>query len=214
MKYITLATEGISEFSEKKSRFIGSAMRVNSEEEAKAYIESIRIKHREARHNVFAYTIGQNMEVQRCSDDGEPQGTGGVPVLDIIKKNNIKDCVVVVTRYFGGILLGTGGLTRAYSKAALMAVNTAGMVEKIQACKLLVTCGYDLLGKLQYICGENSFQTENIEYAENIKMTIVCETGNIDFIKAKINEISYGKFEYKVFDEGIYYMSNNRIYKD
>ncbi len=116
MKYITVKQEAIDEFKEKKSLFIGYIKRIEEEEEAKAFIEHIKSKHKDATHNVYAYIVGKNFEIQRYSDDGEPQGTAGVPILEVIKKIGITDCVIVVTRYFGGTLLGTGGLIRAYTK--------------------------------------------------------------------------------------------------
>ncbi|MDZ5010506.1 YigZ family protein, partial [Clostridium perfringens] len=118
MSYITIRDFGEDEFIEKKSEFIGYAKRCESEEEAKAFIAEIKNKHKQATHNCWAYVIGENMVVQRYSDDGEPQGTAGIPILEVMKKSNVTDCAIVVTRYYGGILLGAGGLTRTYTKGA------------------------------------------------------------------------------------------------
>ena len=138
---VTLEREGIAELEEKKSVFIGRAKPVSTEEEAQNYIKEIRAKFPDARHHVWAYRL-QGDTVMRCSDDGEPQGTGGVPTLDVLKKSGVSNAVVVVTRYFGGILLGAGGLVRCYSKAAMLAVREAHIVtmEKCRIWKL--TCSY------------------------------------------------------------------------
>lgn len=123
MAYITINEEKETSIIEKKSEFISHIKRVNSEEEAKTYIEEIRSKYRDARHNCYAYIIGEKEEIQRYSDDKEPQGTAGLPILDVLKKNDLKDVCLIVTRYFGGILLGASGLTRAYAKSASEVVS-------------------------------------------------------------------------------------------
>ena len=136
MAYITIREYGEDSFIEKKSEFIGYAKRVENEEEAKAFVAEIKSKHKQARHNCWAYIIGENMGIQRYSDDGEPQGTAGIPILEVMKKADITDCAVVVTRYFGGILLGTGGLTRAYTKGASIALKAGGVVEKVEGVNI------------------------------------------------------------------------------
>lgn len=136
MSYITVKDFGEDRFEEKKSEFIGYAKRVENEEEAKAFINEIKNMHKQARHNCSAYIIGKDMNIQRYSDDGEPQGTAGIPILEVMKKSRVTDCAVVVTRYFGGILLGAGGLTRAYTKGASIAIKSAGVVEKVEGLKL------------------------------------------------------------------------------
>lgn len=177
-----------AEYEEKKSIFIGSVQRVETEEEAKAFIAEVKANNREAKHNVFAYVIGENMGIQRYSDDGEPQGTGGIPVLEVIKKNNITNVVIVVTRYFGGVLLGAAGLCRAYSKAAAMAVKDAGTVEKVNGIKFNVKLSYDMLGKVEYYFNQNNWQIDNIEYSENVQLEIKCEENTLqDIEKALIN---------------------------
>ena len=128
MSYKTVYTGGQGEIEEKKSRFIATVRPVDTENEALDFLAAMRKKYWDARHNCFAYTIGRNNELQRCSDDGEPQGTAGIPVLDVLQKSGIVDAVVVVTRYFGGTLLGTGGLVRAYGGAAALALQKARVV--------------------------------------------------------------------------------------
>ncbi len=138
MSYITIKSFGEDRFEEKKSEFIGYAKRVQNEEEAKAFVNEIKSMHKQAKHNCYAYVIGENKNIQRYSDDGEPQGTAGIPILEVMKKSNITDCAIVVTRYFGGILLGAGGLTRAYIKGAGIALKAAGVVEKVEGLKMSI----------------------------------------------------------------------------
>lgn len=213
MAYITIKDEASAQFEEKKSVFIGYVKRVASEEEAREFINNIKSINKEARHNVYAYIIGENMGIQRYSDDGEPQGTGGIPVLDVIKKNNVTDAVVVVTRYFGGILLGTGGLVRAYSKAAAMAIKEGGIVEKVNACPLNLTIDYDLNGKIQYLFGKNSWHIEDIEYTDKVNIKMYCELSKIEKIKCDIIECTSGKCSIKLGKEDLYFKLENRLYK-
>ena len=141
--YVTLGKDGTATFEMKKSEFIGYAAHVTTEEEARAFVDKIRKKHADARHNVYAYMLSEN-NIMRYSDDGEPQGTAGLPVLDILRKGGITDAVIVVTRYFGGILLGTGGLVRAYSAAAKAAVEDAGRASFVNYEEYALTMSYPL----------------------------------------------------------------------
>ena len=147
-KYITVKKRAEDSFEEKKSEFIGYVKRVTTEEEAKEFVAEIKSMHKQARHNCYAYIVGENMGIQRYSDDGEPQGTAGIPILEVIKKQGITDCAIVVTRYFGGILLGAGGLTRAYIKGASIAIDAAGVVEKVHGARVSIEIEYDLYGKI------------------------------------------------------------------
>lgn len=212
MSYFTIKDEAIAEFQEKKSTFIGQVKRVETEEEAKEFINEIKNKHKEARHNVYAYVIGENMGIQRYSDDGEPKGTGGIPVLEVIKKNELKDVVVVVTRYFGGILLGVGGLTRAYSKAAAMAVKEGGVVEKVIGSPVEIELDYDLLGKVQYICNQNEWFIEDTVYADKVNILIYCQCSIIDSVRNEITEATAGKAVITIKDEMYYFKLENRLY--
>ncbi|MDF2882262.1 MAG: hypothetical protein K0R54_2819 [Clostridiaceae bacterium] len=212
MSYFTLKNQSRDEFEEKKSVFIGHAKRVYNEDEAKSFIESVRQNEKEARHNVYAYIIGENKGIQRYSDDGEPQGTGGVPVLEVIKKNNITDVVIVVTRYFGGILLGKGGLVRAYSKAAVMAVNKGEIVEKVQGRSLEIIVDYDLLGKLQYSFEQKQWIIENIEYTDRVKINIYCEENIIPSIVSEVENITSGRCNIIKSEKEYYFKLDNRLY--
>jgi uncharacterized YigZ family protein len=214
MSYFTIKDEAREQFEEKKSIFIGHAKRVYTEEEARAFVYSIKSQHKEANHNVFAYVVGENMGIQRYNDDGEPQGTGGVPVLEVIKKNEVTDIAVVVTRYFGGVLLGAGGLVRAYSKGAAAAIKAAGIVEKVKGCLLTITIEYDLLGKLQYLCAQNQWHIEETEYADRVKLKFFFETSLINTIKNSMVEAANGRVESSTSEEDYYFKMENRLFKD
>lgn len=212
MSYITIKDFGEDRFEEKKSEFIGYAKRVESEEEAKAFINEIKSKHKQATHNCSAYIIGQNMNIQRYSDDGEPQGTAGIPILEVMKKSRITDCAVVVTRYFGGILLGAGGLTRAYTKGASIAIKSAGVVEKVDGLKLSFEMEYDLFGKVQHLCGQNSWHIEDTEYSDKVVVNILAEKSIAEDIENEIIEATNGKIIVRKSEEGIYFKEGNRLY--
>lgn len=212
MSYKTLREESIGEYEEKKSIFIGAAKRVISEEAARDFINTVKGRHKEARHNVYAYVIGQNLGIQRYSDDGEPQGTGGIPVLEVIKRNEITDTVVVVTRYFGGVLLGASGLCRAYSKAAALAVKNAGVVEKVNGCEIKINISYELLGKVQYLFNQNNWQIENIEYTEKVTLVSLCEIDMFETIRKETIEATNNKCEIIKGNEDIYFKEGNILY--
>lgn len=212
MSYITIRGLGEDTFEEKKSEFIGYAKRVENEEEAKEFINEIKALHKQARHNCWAYVIGENMGIQRYSDDGEPQGTAGIPILEVMKKSNVTDCAVVVTRYFGGILLGTGGLTRAYTKGASISIKAAGIVEKVKGLKISFEMDYDLFGKVQYICGQNLWHIEDTEYTDKVIVHILCEEAVAETIEGEIVEASSGKVIVRRSEEGIYFKEGNRLY--
>ncbi|MBP1743652.1 MAG: thymidylate synthase [Firmicutes bacterium] len=193
MGYFTIKNEAVSEFEEKKSVFIGHALRVCEESEARDFVNRIRGEHKEARHNVYAYIIGENMGIQRYSDDGEPQGTAGVPVLDAIKKNGVTDVAVVVTRYFGGVLLGKGGLVRAYSKAASDAIKEGEIVERVKGAPLTIDIEYDALGKLQYMFEQNGWFIEDTVYTDKVKVMTYCEADKIQEVSGKVTEALSGR---------------------
>ena len=187
----TLGREASAEFTEKKSVFIGYASPVKTVEEAEDFIAKIKKKHADARHNVSAYMVGNSV---RYSDDGEPKGTGGVPVLEVLKKSGVDGAVLVVTRYFGGILLGAPGLVRAYSKAASMAVEEAGIVTYRNYTECTVTCDYSLYDKLLYDIGRRTIITDDTDFGGNIVLRL-----------AVLSE------EYEAFEKALYAMTNGRI---
>ena len=213
MSYFTIKDEATAEFKEKKSIFIGHARRVESEDEAKEFIQEVKGEHKQARHNVYAYIIGENRMIQRYSDDGEPHGTGGIPMLEVLKKSDITDVVVVVTRYFGGILLGTGGLARAYSKGASLAIKEAGVVEKVRGISIEILIQYDLLGKLQHLCAEGNYHIEQVDYTDTVKIKILCEFSNIVNLKSQITGITSGKALFEEEDPKMYFKMEHRLYE-
>lgn len=212
MSYITVKDEKKADFEEKKSVFIGHVKRVESEEEAKEFVNKIKSQHKEARHNVYAYIIGENMGIQRYSDDGEPQGTGGIPVLEVLKKSGITDAAVVVTRYFGGILLGAGGLVRAYSKGASLAVKEAGVVEKVKGLPLEINIEYDLLGKIQYLCAQKEWHIEETEYTDRVTIKIFAEASLVEVMSNQMIEATSGKVIIDTGDIEFYFKLENRLY--
>ncbi len=169
--YVTLQREASASLEVKKSEFIGYAAHVTTEEEARAFIGKIRKKHADARHNVYAYLLSEN-NLMRYSDDGEPQGTAGLPVLDILRKGGLTDAVIVVTRYFGGVLLGTGGLVRAYSEAAKMAVTAAGRAAFVPYAECLLTMSYSFYPKLSPLLKGLPVLVDSTEFEAEVKVRL------------------------------------------
>ena len=165
--YTTLKGYGTYSYEEKKSVFIGECMPVKSENEALSFINNIKKKYSDARHHVYAYILKEN-SIMRFSDDHEPQGTAGLPVLDSLRKKGIVDAVVVVTRYFGGTLLGTGGLVRAYTEAAVGAVEEANVITFTMFRNCSIEVSYSDYQKIQTVLSSFSFRTEQTDYRENV----------------------------------------------
>lgn len=160
-------------FIEKKSRFISYAQPVYSEDEALQFLSGIRKKHYDASHNCYAYILGESMNIQRSSDDGEPSGTAGVPILEVLKKEKVTNSMVIVTRYFGGIMLGAGGLIRAYTEGAVRGINAAGAVKVQPFAVYKLKMDYGFLSKLQYEIPKKEYIIESIEYLENVTMRVL-----------------------------------------
>lgn len=199
--YIKLIKGGTGEIVEKKSRFIGQVMPVDSEEEAYAFIESIKKKHYDARHNCFAFSIGEEMPLLRFSDDGEPQGTAGKPILEVITGSGIHNICIVVTRYFGGTLLGTGGLVRAYtdaSKAALAECETK-LMQRIYPVE--IKTNYTDMGKIQYILNTNEIRIKDTVFAEDVLFTTEIPVPIKDRILSEITEATGARAQIEVKDE-------------
>ncbi|PRS11852.1 YigZ family protein [Bacillus pumilus] len=192
-RYLTVKSRGEDEIVIEKSRFICHIQRAVSEEEAQAFIQSIKKQHWNATHNCSAYLIGEHDLIQKANDDGEPSGTAGVPMLEVLKKRKLKDTVVVVTRYFGGIKLGAGGLIRAYGKSVSEAINHVGMVERCLMRTMHTTIDYTWLGKVENELRASSFQLKEIHYAEDVIFeTYVEETQTEQFIEW-MTELTNGK---------------------
>ena len=192
MEYKTVNAPASAEFTEKRSRFIGYIRPVKTKEEAVDFINEIRARHWDASHNVYAYVL-RDGQTRRYSDDGEPQGTAGIPVLDVLLKEELTDCAVVATRYFGGILLGGGGLVRAYSHTAKIAVDAAG-VAVMRLCSVMSTqCDYNFYGKINSFIPECGGIVDNAEFAQNVSIDFrIPSDKESEFLK-KLTDISLGK---------------------
>lgn len=191
--YITIDRYAESEVVEKRSRFLGYIKKVETEEEAVQFVSEIKTKHHDARHNVFAYRLLSG--VKRYSDDGEPQGTAGIPILDIIEKEDIYDICIVVTRYFGGILLGTGGLVRAYSAAAKDALDKAGKIEMIKCSVLSLCCSYTQYGKIPSIISSFDGRIDDTAFTDDVRITFHMPSGNTASFASDLTEFSKGSLE-------------------
>lgn len=176
-----------------KSRFIGYAKRAETEKEALEFIESIKAKHRSANHNCSAYLIGEHDSVQKANDDGEPSGTAGFPMLEVLKKQGLKDTVVVVTRYFGGIKLGGGGLIRAYGKATTEAIAASGVVERRLHFLMKVTIDYNWLGKMENEVRNSDYPLKDIQYTDGVALLIYVPRDKKDDFTGWINEMTNGQ---------------------
>ncbi|MCF2667238.1 YigZ family protein [Faecalicatena contorta] len=192
-EYKAVYQGGEGEIVEKKSRFIATVIPAGSEEEVLAFIESVRKKYWDARHHCFAYVIGERNELQRCSDDGEPSGTAGKPMLEVLLGEEIHNVAVVVTRYFGGTLLGTGGLVRAYSAATKQGLASSVIITKILGVKLCISTDYTGLGKIQYILGQRGLQILGSVYTDKVELEALIPEDELAAVKAEITEGTNGQ---------------------
>ncbi len=190
--YTTVSGKGRIEYEEKRSVFIGRAIHVNSEEEAQSFIKEIKKEHRDATHNVFAYILGDGT-VARYSDDGEPQGTSGMPTLEAIRKKGVTDVCVVITRYFGGILLGAGGLVRAYSHSASLALEDAEIVTFEPFDELMLKCGYSEYQKYSVLIAASGAIIDDTDFGEAVTIKYAIRRPDSDALTQKIIESGYGK---------------------
>lgn len=191
--YKILYQAGEGEIVEKKSRFIATIRPVDSEEEALSFIAEMRKKYWDATHNCTAFVIGENHEQMRCNDDGEPSQTAGRPMLDVLLGEDVHNCCAVVTRYFGGTLLGTGGLVRAYSAAVKEGLRNCQILEKQLARKLTVETDYTGLGKIQYILGEEKISILDSQYADKVSLTLLVPVDQLDPLMEKLTEGTNGR---------------------
>lgn len=203
-RYKIVYRGGMAETEEKKSRFIATLRPVNSEDEALTFIAEMRKKYWDASHNCFAFVIGENNEIMRAGDDGEPAQTAGRPMLDVLTGEEVHNTCVVVTRYFGGTLLGTGGLVRAYAGAAKEGLKNSTVVEKCLADRLEIKTDYSDLGKIQYILLEAGITILESDYSDTVSMTLLVPVSETDKIREKLTEGTGGRC--KAESEGqIYY---------
>ncbi len=198
--YKLLYRGGTGEIVEKKSRFIADIRPVESEEEALLFIEEIRKKHWDARHHCYAWIIGRKGDQKRCSDDGEPSQTAGKPMLDVLEGAGICNVCAVVTRYFGGTLLGTGGLVRAYSGAVKEGLTSCTVLTVEPGVKLLIDTDYNGIGKIQYLFGQNQISILESVYTEKVELTALVPEEQLESIQEEITEITGGKADLKLLD--------------
>ena len=202
--YITVKGSSYFEYEDRKSVFIGMAMPVSCEADAIAFIESVKKRYPDARHHVYAYVLREN-STMRFTDDREPQGTAGMPVLDIIRKNGCTDVCIVVTRYFGGTLLGTGGLVRAYTSAALGALEAAEIIRYDVYTGLEIAVSYSDYGKITSILSELGFRTESTEYDVGVRVGGSIVKSELDRLKNSLVEATAGRVEIEIIGEEFSY---------
>ncbi|MGP4068808.1 YigZ family protein [Halobacillus sp. B29] len=188
--YYTVKPNGSEEVTIQKSRFIGYVRRCETEEEAQLFIQEIKKKHNDANHNCSAYMIGEHDLIQKANDDGEPSGTAGVPMLEVLKRKGLKDTAVVVTRYFGGTKLGAGGLIRAYSGTVSQAIEKTGIVRRQLMKSMHVSVAYHLLGKVENEVRNSSYTLETINYMENVELIIYVESGQEEAFESWITNLT------------------------
>ena len=196
--------DGSAQITEKKSRFIGDVYNIEndsifaktkSEEDALYYINETKKKYWDARHHCYAYIIGNNNEIKRFSDDGEPSGTAGKPILDVLDKSGIANCLIIVTRYFGGTLLGTGGLIRAYSEAAKSGIEASGIMEVKKGVQAQIDADYNSFGKIQYMCMERNIIITDTEYGENVHINMIIEESEYAHFQKAVADAFAGRLE-------------------
>lgn len=195
-EYKTVEKEASDFFIEKKSKFIGYAKPVKTQEEAVEFISKIKSKHWDATHNVYAYVLREN-NIQRYSDDGEPSGTAGVPVLDVMLKESLVDVCVVATRYFGGTLLGAGGLVRAYSHTSKIALEAAGIITMAQCSVMSAEVDYSFYDRLNILLSDSSAVILNTSFSDKVCVEFTVKENIVDLLNVKLIDVSNGKYALK-----------------
>lgn len=211
MNYLTVSKPVSDSFIEKKSEFIGYISPVKTNDEAVEFINKIKSMHRKAKHNVYAYIL-RNDNISRYSDDGEPQGTAGIPVLDVLRKRGLTDVCVVITRYFGGILLGGGGLVRAYSHATSLVCDAAKIMDMRLCHKLKIETDYNMYGKISYILPNFDTITINSDFGTNVLLEILIMSDKLSALQKELTEITNGSV--KISDCGELYEDFSSVIKN
>lgn len=206
--YRVLLSGGEGEIVEKKSRFIATVARCETEEEAVRFIESVKKKYWDARHNCSAFVIGDRGELTRCSDDGEPSGTAGRPMLEVLLGEGIRNVAVVVTRYFGGVLLGTGGLVRAYTQAVKEGLSHCETGTNRRGCELEVVTDYNGIGKILYLLGQRGLEPADSSYTDIVTLRLVLPVEEEGILRTEITEATMGKAQIEKLRE-LYYIDRN-----
>ena len=200
-EYKTIKKRASDEFVEKKSRFIGYIAPVETEEEAIAFVNEIRTKHRDATHNVYAYSLRAG-QIKRASDDGEPSGTGGVPMLNVLNGNGLVDVCCVVTRYFGGTLLGVGGLVRAYTEGAKIAVAAGGIKTMAESADVMLSCDYNLYGKIEHFINERKILVVENDFGAEVTLVVRLRTEDVAGFEHDITELTSARVSTEVISRG------------
>ena len=211
--YRTIHRYGEDEMVINKSRFIGYAMPIGSENEALDFIEKIKSKHRDATHNVYAYVFGEDNNIQRFSDDGEPSGTAGIPALEVIKKEELRNVVVVVTRYFGGIKLGTGGLIRAYTKGAKIGLEAGIIIDKVLHTKLKIRIDYTIYGTIENYLMTKGYLVDDVIYDDAVNIYVFIKSAEVHYFKKIITDITSGRGIIENISEEYISMKNGKRIK-
>ena len=193
LPYKMLQRGGSGEITEKKSRFIATLAPVESEEEAAAFIESVKKKYWDARHNCSAFVLGERAQITRCSDDGEPAGTAGKPMLEVLLGTGVRNAAAVVTRYFGGVLLGTGGLVRAYTQAMHPGLDACPVVTMCYGTELRLVTDYNGIGKIQYILGQRGLEIKEPEYTDMVSMKLTVPYEDCQGLCKELTEATAGR---------------------
>lgn len=199
--YKTLRQPASNEVIINRSRFIGYACPCETEEDALAFLQSIRIKHKDATHNCYAYVIGQNAGIMRYSDDGEPGGTAGLPMMEVLKAQGVVNCCVVVTRYFGGVLLGAGGLVRAYTQGTVIALKAAQVVTMEPSQRYICEVSYPLWDKVQHTMRTLPLQLVSSEFTTAVTFTILVRETDAEQVLSELTRVTDGRFESLLEDE-------------
>ena len=200
--YKVIISNGTGEIVEKKSRFIAHVFKVETVQEAEEKIAEISKKYWDARHNCYAYVLGAGGEISKCSDNGEPSGTAGKPILEVINGEGLSNVLIVVTRYFGGVLLGTGGLVRAYTQAAQAGIEASKVGEMVYSQKLTLVAAYNLIGNIQYYLGQNEIQILDTRYEADVQFDICVRDEDIEKVKAGLTQKTEGQLKILEGDKG------------
>lgn len=199
--YKTVKQYGEGEIEEKKSRFLGKIIPVTTEEEALAFIEKTKKQYWDARHNCYAYIIGEHCECVRCSDDGEPSGTAGKPMLEVLQNQELRNVAAVVTRYFGGTLLGTGGLVRAYTQATQEALKEACVATMTPVSIMTIRTDYNAIGKIKYVLAQEEISIQNEEYTVDVVVTAAVPLAQKEMLLKKLTEVTNAKAVMEEIDQ-------------
>lgn len=210
--YNTIYEGGIGEIAVKKSRFIATVRPVETEEEALSFIDGQKKKYWDATHNCYAYVIGRKNPIMRCSDDGEPSQTAGKPMLDVLLAKELTNLVVVVTRYFGGTLLGTGGLVKAYQSATIEGLENSIIIKKEPGVHIRVITDYSLVGKIQYLIGQENFTLISSEYTEVVTLDLIVPSDKLNSFNKSIADISNGTLSPIEIKRAYFAIINGRVH--